>query len=188
MKKLSILLNCSLIIFLILILFQVTSFISSLNSYIQDKKIINLTYGIKNPQESNGIFTLILICLIGIIIIFFMYLLYTSYLIRRDFTKNLIFTSKNVQQLKLIGNTILYICLALFIIVAITHFIVGINQIHTQKTELLVNNRMPYKFGYAIGTSLGKNGGLFIIGIFTLIIKQLVKEGTFIKKENDLTI
>jgi hypothetical protein len=196
MKKLSSLLKWLIGSFIFIVSIEIVSILGRLSKLFFDsenvsKKIlqINLT-----EQLSNTGYTIV-----GVIsIIVFLYLLY--HLIRffsaiKDFSENQIFTEKNIKWLNSAGK-------AIFLVTFILIFFELSNGLHNLGEEFgktVVNGnffskfgaRLGYNFGYCLGylsALLYKWIPLLILGALISVISELLKAGSFIKKENELTI
>jgi hypothetical protein len=196
MKKLSSLLKWLIGSFIFIVSIEIVSILGRLSKLFFDsenvsKKIlqINLT-----EQLSNTGYTIV-----GVIsILVFLYLLY--HLIRffsaiKDFSENQIFTEKNIKWLNSAGK-------AIFLVTFILIFFELSNGLHNLGEEFgktVVNGnffskfgaRLGYNFGYCLGylsALLYKWIPLLILGALISVISELLKAGSFIKKENELTI
>lgn len=137
--------------------------------------------------------------IVGILAIaVFLYLLY--HLIRlfsaiKDFSKNQLFTEKNIKWLNSAGK-------AIFIVTFLLIFFELSNGLHNLGEEFgktIVNGNfiskfgasLSYKFGYYLGYLLGvlyKWIPVLILGVLISVMAELLKAGSFIQKENELTI
>lgn len=94
-----------------------------------------------------------------------------------------LFSKENKSIFKKVGVGIIYYSIAIFIIRALELYSdkIGIND-----------NPSAFSFGYNLGYHLGELIGsripLLVIGIFILILADLIQDGYEIKQENDLTI
>lgn len=94
-----------------------------------------------------------------------------------------LFSKQNKSIFKKVGVGIIYYSIAIFIIRALELYF----------DEIRINdNPSAYSLGYSLGYHLGELIGgripLLVIGIFILILADLIQDGYEIKQENDLTI
>ncbi|MBW8242307.1 DUF2975 domain-containing protein [Muricauda oceani] len=94
-----------------------------------------------------------------------------------------LFSKQNKLIFQSVGMGIIYYSIAIFIVRILELYAenVGIND-----------NPSAYNLGYSLGYHLGELIGgripLLVIGIFILILADLIQDGYHLKQENDLTI
>ena len=90
-----------------------------------------------------------------------------------------LFSKANKSIFKQVGNGLIYYSIAIFI-VRIVEKLSG--QIEN------INDSSAYLFGHNIGELISGRIPLLVIGIFILILADLIQDGYDLKQENDLTI
>lgn len=94
-----------------------------------------------------------------------------------------LFSKENKLIFKKVGTGFIYYSIAIFIIRAL--------ELYSDNIEI-TDNPSAYDFGYNLGYHLGKLIGDsipgMVIGIFILILADLIQDGYHLKEENDLTI
>lgn len=90
-----------------------------------------------------------------------------------------LFSKANKSIFKQVGNGLIYYSIAIFI-VRIVEKLSG--QIEN------INDSSAHPFGHNIGELISGRIPLLVIGIFILILADLIQDGYDLKQENDLTI
>ncbi|SEP78061.1 Protein of unknown function [Hyunsoonleella jejuensis] len=154
----------------------------------QSKREIFL--GIKIPDDVNHSFYIIASILSFTLLIYLFYLLNIFRKTTRDLSNNLIFNEENGIQLFKIGKGLLVFGIILLI------FKITISIVFYYKPFEDVSKTLTYEFGYALGFTMSNlflfivsvGFPIFIVSLFLMIISQLIKQGHYLKQENDLTI
>ena len=132
----------------------------------------------------------------AIFVILFIALIYYLILLRssvKDFIQAQIFTSENGRRLKKVARGFLLFVMLYFICSFVLEFIAtNINSHQLDNSQrIFPRNKYAYHMGYVLGSTIAKNfalGLLIIFALFFSLIAEVVKEGSLIKSENDLTI
>ncbi len=94
-----------------------------------------------------------------------------------------LFSKQNKLIFQNVGMGIIYYSIAIFIIRVLKLYSENIG---------ITDTPSAYNFGYSLGYNLGELFGgripLLVIGIFILILADLIQDGYDLKQENDLTI
>ena len=94
-----------------------------------------------------------------------------------------LFSKENKSIFKQVGNGFIYYSIAIFIVRIV-------EKLSGQMEN--TNDSSAYNLGYTLGHSIGEliSGRipLLVIGIFILILADLIQDGYDLKQENDLTI
>jgi len=167
------------------------------------KKIVDLalytkgkSYRVFNVRFPDTTDPLVVFISTAIFVILFIALIYYLILLRssvRDFIQAKIFTSVNGRRLKTAARGFLVFVLLYFISSFVLEFYAtDINSYPLDNSQrIFPRNKYAYHTGYVFGSTIAKNfalGLLVIFALFLSLIAEVVKEGSLIKSENDLTI
>ncbi|MEH6703423.1 MAG: DUF2975 domain-containing protein [Galbibacter orientalis] len=184
MKKISNILHLLLIAFQ---LFIISIIIAKTTHFFMkfDSVETNPFFGIHLSEETSSTSRLIIFGITLLLMIFLCYLINIFRNVILDFNQRLIFNKENGKQLKKVAIGLLFICLAILIITILS---LPYHNLY----EVLGAKDNAYRSGYNLGLFTGRIIGLLfpiiVPAIFILLISYIIKEGSFIKNENDLTI
>lgn len=187
MKKLSHLLKWFTIVFIFRLIYLITLELQNLY-YLIFKQFdnYNVVLDISFPENTNKNIIIIVTIMIISLLIYLIYNLIILIKISNSLIKEKVFIEENSQQLLTIGKSVIIFTTILILIKIPIKVKLLTNNISLDDYELYNSN--SYYSGYALGSVLSKNIFLIITGIFILIIANLIKNGSLIKQENDLTI
>jgi len=141
----------------------------------------------KNPSADFSNSDFILLTCNLILLIYMGWLLFKLRKTVYDSESKSLFSKENKSVFKKVGHGFIYYSIAIFII--------RVMELYSEKMGIF-DNPSAYDFGRSLGYSLGFNLGeligdripLLVIGIFILILADLIQNGYDLKQENDLTI
>ena len=182
MKTLSKFLKWFTVLFLLRILYLVILQIQNFYFLFIDKlEKLNMILNVSYPENINkNVLLFISIIMLGLLL----YLIYNLFIfikVSNSLNRNSVFKERNAAQLFIIGKSLIIFNSILILIKIPLKFMFLLN-------DNSMNQGNSYYFGYSLGYIIPKNLYLFITGIFILIIAHLIRSGSFIKQENDLTI
>ncbi|HKL90894.1 MAG TPA: DUF2975 domain-containing protein [Allomuricauda sp.] len=143
--------------------------------------IVLAKFDLIHEYPSTGFSSLDIILLTSnlILLVYMGWLLLTLRKTVYDSESTSLFSKENKFIFKRVGNGFIYYSIAIFLVRLVENYSGQTGGI---------NDSSSYLFGYNIGQLIRDRIPLLVIGIFILILADLIRDGYDLKQENDLTI